>query len=84
MAVVTIGRISIQPTQHYLAYHGDVEWEVVVATILSPDKVMPSKRHGKNRFTYIKVFKEYASEIHVERDFVEDILWVINAFKCPK
>lgn len=81
---MTIGKISIRPTKHYQIHHSDVEWDLIVTTILSPNRVRPSKRHGKNRFTYIKRFKKFIIEIHTERDFVEDIIWVINAFKIRR
>ncbi|MBN1157520.1 hypothetical protein JXA85_07915 [Candidatus Woesearchaeota archaeon] len=81
---MTIGKISIKPTKHYELHHSDVEWDLVIVTVLSPDKVKPSKRHGKNRFTYIKIFKEFIIELHTERDSVEDIVWVINAFKVER
>jgi len=81
---LTIGKISIRPTKHYKIYHSDVEWDLVVSTILSPTKTKPNKRHGKNRYTYIKRFKNYVIELHVERDNVEDIIWVINAFKIKR
>lgn len=78
---MTIGKISIRPTKHFHLYHSDVEWDLVIGTILSPTKTRQNKRHGKNRFTYIKRFKKYVIEVHIERDFIEDIIWVINAFK---
>ena len=81
---MTIGKISIKPTKHYILHHSDVEWDLVIATILSPTKTRPNKREGKNRFTYIKRFKKYVIEVHVERDFVEDTIWVINAFKIRR
>ena len=81
---MTIGKISIRPTNHYLIHHSDVEWDLVIATILSPNKTRQNKRHGKNRFTYIKKFKKYIIELHVERDPIEDIIWVINAFKVMR
>ncbi len=81
---MTIGKISIRPTEHYQRYHSDVDWDLVVRTVLSPTKVHPNKRHGKNRWTYLKAFSEYVVELHVERDMVEDIIWVINAFKVQR
>lgn len=81
---MVIGKISIRPTKHFLAHHADVEWDLVVLTILSPDKVNSNKRHGKNRFTYMKKFKEYLIEVHTEKEYTDDILWVINAFKTRR
>lgn len=81
---MTIGKISIRPTKHFLIHHSDVEWDLVIQTILSPSKTKPSKRHGKNRFTYIKRFKKFVIEIHTERDDIEDIIWIINAFKIKR
>lgn len=81
---MAIGKISIRATKHYQLYHSDVEWDLVVTTILSPNKVRPSKRHGKKRFTYIKKFKKFVVEVHTERDFIEDFIWVINAFKIRR
>lgn len=81
---MTIGKISIRPTRHYLIHHSDVDWDLIIKTILSPDKTKPSKRHGKNRFTYIKIFKKFAIELHTERDYTDDIIWVINAFKIQR
>lgn len=81
---MAIGKISIRPTKHFQMHHSDVEWELVIMAILSPSNVHPSKRHGKNRFTYIKRFKVFVVEVHTERDAVEDIIWVINAFKMER
>ena len=79
-----IGKISIKPTTHYLAYHNDVSWDLVIQAVLSPTKIHPNKRHGKNRLTYIKSFKEFVIEIHAEQDQQEEIIWVINAFKMQR
>lgn len=81
---MTIGKISIKPTKHYLLHHSDVEWDLVITTILSPTKTRLNKRYGKNRFTYIKKFKKFVIEIHVEKDPIEDIIWIINAFKVRR
>lgn len=81
---MSIGKISIRPTQHYFMYHADVDWELVITTILSPTKTHPNIRHGKNRWTYIKAFKNYVVEIHAEKDPVDEIIWVINAFKVQR
>ncbi len=76
-----VGKISIRPTEHYLRDHSDVEWDLVIIAILSPTKTHPNKQHGKNRFTYIRNFQKYIIEVHAEKDNVEEIIWVINAFK---
>ncbi len=81
---MNIGKISIRPTDHYLAYHSDVDWDLVVRTVLSPNKVHLNKRHGKNRLTYIKISKDYVVEIHAEKDQIEEIIWIINAFKVKR
>jgi len=81
---VEIGKISIKRTPHYVADHSDVPWDLVITTILSPHKVHPNKQHGKRRWTYIKRFKTYVIEIHAEKDPVEPIIWVINAFKVKR
>jgi|TARA_Y100000294_G_C8517677_1_gene321563 hypothetical protein len=81
---MTIGKISIRPTKHYLLEHSDVEWDLVVTTILSPTKTHPNKRLGKDRFTYIKKFKNYIIEVHTKNDYIEDKIWVINAFKVRR
>lgn len=72
--------MNIKPTVHYLTFHQDVSWDLVILVILSPTKVFPNKRRGKNRYTYIKYFKKYSVEVHVEID-VNRYVWVINAFK---
>ena len=54
-----VGIRSIKPTKHYLEDHSDVEWDLVIAAILSPTKTHPNKRLGKDRFTYIKKFKKF-------------------------
>ena len=52
---MTIGKISIQPTKHYLRDHSDVDWILVIKAILSPTKIHQNKRHGKNRWTYMRL-----------------------------
>lgn len=79
-----IGKTSIRPTKHYLLYHSDVDWELVIKAILSPTKTHPNTRHGKNRWTYIKASQNYIVEVHVEKDPVESIIWVINAFRIER
>ena len=79
-----IGKASIRPTAHYLMFHSDVEWELVVKTVLSPTKTRPNKRHGKNRFTYIRVSKKFVIEVHAEIDPVEQTIWIINAFRMKR
>lgn len=81
---MNISKISIKPTKHYLDEHSDVEWHLIVAAILSPNKTKENKRHGKNRFTYIKIFKKHVIEVHVEKDVVNEVIWVINAFKLRR
>ncbi len=76
-----VGKTSIRPTSHYLRYHNNIEWDLVITTILSPTKIHPSKQHGKNRFTYLRRFQKCTIEVHTEKDQVEEIIWVINAFK---
>ena len=76
-----IGKISIRPTKHYQLYHSDVEWDLVVTAILSPTKTHPNKRLGKDRFTYIKMFKKFVIKVHTKNDEINEIIWVINAFK---
>ena len=78
---MTIGKISIKPTKHYQLYHLDVEWDLVVTTILSPTKTHLNKRLGKDRFTYIKSFKKFVVEVHTKIDEVNEKVWVINVFK---
>ncbi|MDP7116388.1 MAG: hypothetical protein QF632_01980 [Candidatus Woesearchaeota archaeon] len=84
MRELTIGKISIRPTKHYLQNHADVEWDLVILTILSPSKVQKNKRYGKDRFTYIKYMKKQIIKIHAKTDKLENIIWVINAFKLKK
>lgn len=71
--------IKIRPTGHYLRYHAEVDWELVIRTILSPDKTR--KERIANRYTYIKRFKKFAIEVHVEYSVEELTMRVINAFK---
>lgn len=79
-----ITKSSIRPTKHYFLYHSDVSWDLVIKTILSPTKSRLNKRKGKDRFTYIKYFKDYIVEIHVKQDMIENIIWIINAFKMRR
>jgi len=77
-----VNKASIRPTPHYLNFHSDVDWDLVVLSILSPTKTLPDKRFGKNRFTYIrKCGKGYIIKVHVEKDS-DNTFWVINAFKA--
>ena len=78
------GKTSIRPTRHYLMFHSNVEWDLVIKTVLSPTKTRPNKRRGKNRYTYIKVFREFVIEIHAKIDQVENVVWIINAFKVER
>ena len=75
-----IGKISIIPSKHYLLDHSDVEWGLVINTIISPSKTMLNKRYGKQRITYIKNFKSFKIKIHAEKTINNEII-VINAFK---
>ncbi len=81
---MAIGKISIRPTSHYLLDHSDVDWDLVVMTILSPTKTHPNKRLGKDRFTYVKRFKKFVIEVHTKNDNITDKIWVINAFKAAR
>ena len=76
-----IGKISIRPTKHYQLYHSDVEWDLVITTILSPTKAHPNKRLGKDRFIYIKRFKKFVIEVHTKNDEINEKIWVIKALK---
>ncbi|MFH0837257.1 MAG: hypothetical protein V1870_03960 [Candidatus Aenigmatarchaeota archaeon] len=73
---------KIRPTQHYLENHSDVDWEFVVRTVLSPDKTRLEKI--QNRYTYVKRFKKYVIELHVEHNDKEMTIWIINAFKMER
>ncbi|MBU2634413.1 MAG: hypothetical protein KJ674_04150 [Nanoarchaeota archaeon] len=79
-----VTKISIRPTKHYFLYHADVSWDLVIKTILSPTKSKLNKRKGKDRFTYIRYFKDFVIEVHVKKDTIENIIWVINAFKMGR
>ena len=81
---MSIGKISIRPTKHYLQEHSEVDWCLVVTTILSPHKTHQNKRLGKDRFTYIKRYKKYIIEVHTKNDHIENHIWVINAFKIRR
>ncbi|MBI4174579.1 MAG: hypothetical protein HY517_02950 [Candidatus Aenigmarchaeota archaeon] len=74
--------IKVRPTDHYIRNHSDVEWELVVRTVLSPNKVRAERI--QNRFTYVKRFKKFVVEIHAEYSDLELAIYVINAFKMPK
>ncbi len=79
-----IGKINIKPTKHYFLYHSDVSWDLIIKTILSPTKSRLNKRKGKDRFTYIKYFKDFVIEVHVKKDIIVALMWVINAFKMGR
>ena len=81
---MSVSKISIRPTKHYLLKHADVSWDLVINTILSPSKSKLNKRKGKDRFTYIKYFKDFVIEVHVKKDQVENTILVINAFKMGR
>lgn len=76
-----IGKANIRPTKHYWLYHSDVEWDLVVLTVISPTKTRVNEVRGKNRFGCIKKFKKFVIKVHAERDEINNIVWVINAFK---
>ncbi|MFH1316918.1 MAG: hypothetical protein ABII01_05350 [Candidatus Woesearchaeota archaeon] len=78
------GKISIKPTKHFLLEHSDVEWDLVVITILLPTKTHPNARQGKDRFTYIKKYKKFVIEVHTKNDEINGLIWVINAFKVRR
>ena len=71
---------GIRPTQHYLRYHSDVEWDLVMRTVLSPNKVREERTEG--RYTYVKRFKKFVVEVHAE--VKEETVWIINAFKMRR
>jgi len=79
-----VGKTSIKPTRHYQRFHADVSWDIVIEAILTPTKTHPNKRRGKDRFTYIKIYKKYLVEIHTKNDGVNNIIWVINAFQTRR
>lgn len=74
--------IKVRPTKHYLRFHSDVDWELVIRTVLSPDKTR--KERVANRYTYVKRFKKFAVEVHAEYSAEELTIWVINAFKMER
>lgn len=74
--------IKVRPTPHYLRYHSDVDWDLVVRAILSPDKTRAERI--TNRYTYIKRFEKFAIEIHCEYSPEELTMSVINAFKMER
>lgn len=81
---MSISKLSIRPTRHYILYHSDVSWDLVIRTRLSPTKMRLDKRKGKDRFTYIKYSKDFVTEVHVKKDSIENMVWVINAFKSRR
>lgn len=74
--------IKVWPTGHYIKYHSDVDWELVIRTVLSPNKVR--KERIPNRYTYVKRFRKFVIEIHAEYSEEELAIYVINAFKMMK
>lgn len=74
--------IKVKPTGHYLKYHSDVDWELVVRTVLSPNKTRQERI--ENRYTYVKRFEKFAVEVHCEYSVEELTMWVINAFKMER
>ena len=79
-----IAKINIKPSKHLLENHSDVSWDLAIRAVLSPDKTRLNKRKGKDRFTYVKYFKEFTIEVHTKNDMIESIIWVINAFKMRR
>ncbi|MEK6973465.1 MAG: hypothetical protein AABW72_05505 [archaeon] len=77
-----VSKVTIRPTQHYLAFHDNVPWDLVVVTILSPNKIRLNSQYGKNRFTFVKIFGDFATEVHIKKD--ENFIWVINAFRMRR
>ena len=75
-----VTKSSIKPTPHYLRYHSDVEWDLVIRTVLSPSKVR--KERIEDRYTYVKKFKKFVVEVHAE--VKGQIVWIINAFKMRR
>tara|TARA_Y100000310_G_scaffold273269_1_gene288653 strand:+ start:1874 stop:2113 length:240 start_codon:yes stop_codon:yes gene_type:complete len=73
----------VEPTLHYALNHANVEWELVLLTVLSPTKIKPNKRYGKDRLTFIRTMKNQIIEVHAKKDPMNTI-WVINAFKNEK
>lgn len=71
---------KIMPTGHYQEFHCDVEWDLVIETLMCPTKSRPNRRRGDDRFTYIKRFRKFVIEVHVKKD-ADGNIWVINAFK---
>ena len=84
MIPVNINKLSVRPTKHLLEHHSEIKWELIIKTILSPDKTRLNKRKGKDRFTYVKYFKEFVIEVHTKNDMIENVIWVINAFKMRR
>jgi len=79
-----IGKRSIFPTNHFIIHHSDVEWDLVLNTVLCASKSWCNRRYGKNRFTYVKKYKKFVIEVHAQKDEVNQLLWIINAFKMPR
>jgi len=74
--------IKVRPTSHYIKYHSDVEWELVIRTVLSPNKVREERI--QNRYTFVKRFRKFFIEVHAEYSDKELVIYVINAFKMLK
>ena len=81
---MNFGKTSIKPTFHYLTFHSDVEWHLVVTAVMCPTKTHANKRHGKNRVTYIRASRKRIVEIHAEKDEINQVIWIINAFKMER
>lgn len=54
---MSISKISIRPTKHYLLEHADVSWDLVINTVLSPSKSRPNKRKGKDRLRTLNILR---------------------------
>lgn len=78
---MNIGKRSIIPTNHYLMYHSDVEWDLIILAVLSPTKILSDKRYGKENVTYIKNTKKFIIKVHAKIDNVNQVILIINAFK---
>ena len=79
-----IGRSNVLPTDHFLKYHSDVDWDLVLDTVISPHISRQNKRLGNDRFTYIRKFKKFVIEIHAIKIENECKILVINAFKMVR
>lgn len=72
--------IRCRPTPHYWKFHSDVGWELVLKTVMSPDKIRKSR--VANRYLYFKKFKKWY--VRVDLEYKNGMAFVINAFKKPR